>query len=167
MAIISSTRLERREGACKNCLLNTFTYSFATLVYFLGVLEYIFVPCVKYMCLMCHGIFACVEYICLKCWIYLWRHIVWGGADCEIALILSQAENEIFSVLSYNKFSALSCYIFGGNKSKYNISQDFSAAQHLDSGIERIKNKRVDRLKSWLNMKISNRHQNIPLKLPL
>ena len=62
------------------------------------------------------------------CWIYLWRHIVWGGSDCEIALILCQAENEIFSVLSYNKFSALSSFIFRGNNSTYNISQD----QHLD-----------------------------------
>ena len=48
MAIISSTRLERREGACKNCLLNTFTYSFATLEYFLCVLEYICSMCQIY-----------------------------------------------------------------------------------------------------------------------
>ena len=61
------------------------------------------------------------------CWIYLWRHIVWGGSDCEIALILCQAENEIFSVLSYNKFSVLSCYNFEGNNSKYNILQKLSA----------------------------------------
>ena len=141
MAIISSTRLERREGACKNfCLPNIFT----------SVIRIYLFAHIGYICLNMLDVFVWI------CWIHLWRHIVWGGSDCEIALILCQAENEIFSVLSYNKFSVLSynkfsvlsynkfsdlscnkfsvlsynrfsvlsCYTFWGNNSKYKISQD-------------------------------------------
>ena len=51
--------------------------------------------------------FYLLKYGCV-CWLYLSWHIVWGGSGCEIALVLCQPENEIFSGLSYNKFTILS-----------------------------------------------------------